>query len=942
MRLRRQVVSIVLLGCLGTGLESGIGNAAPLRDMTEEDGKSWRQPRTIHLSPDGAWFVYLLTPAAAAPEGGPSEVVIRSTSDETERRYPIGHSGLGAGNLKMSRSGKWIAFHVAPKRKSDAQMRLGVAVVETGSGARRDYPGVSRFDFLGDSEDLILLLSYPSEPGRKESELTVQRLSTDGSLRFSSVSDYSVSPSRGRVVWTGASGVYDHNAASGVTRPLDETADRRYEPIVWSASGNAFAVLRAGTQTPYELVVVTELNAVRPTKSVMTPGSLRGFPMDHEFHATLPTLPQEFELPAALRWRDDERGLFIGIRSISRTVMPVPAVPRLALWHWQDDLPPAERRREATRIRADLGFVSLGKRHFVRLTDPSLRYCTPHARASVLLAYDLGAYGPLNANASTGMGASLKHQLRDYQLVDIRSGVRRPFIRGLPVHSGNGAVPQLSPDGRFVVYKNHEGDYVAYEIASAIHRNLTAELPTRFYFAENDPRTGFYPKDPNGQGFPFIQGWTLDGAHVLVSDHYDVWALPLLGGRAVNLTGNGRQEEIYYRVSIPTDARMGGAEWRDRAGKADIDLSAPIYFKAHDIKTGFRGLARWNPASSKSERLHWEFADTKYFRAEKADVHLYMRWSAVASFDFYRMDQNWRPQMRLTDINPQQRELRLPPGVRYLRYTTARGDVRRAVLRLPLGYVEGQSYPAIVGVYKTLSGAVHEQRLLGVMYDSEAPLLWKGYALLFPDIDPRVNESGAAALESVTAAVEAAVATGIVDRNRLGLTGHSYGGYETAYIVSQTHLFKAAVPYAGAVNLWSDYGGVNGSQFRTLQYETSQPYFAGPWWEHWEAYLQNSPLYHARRINTPLLLVHGDADTAISFTESLQLFSNLRRMGDKPVVLLQYIGEDHQLSSGDGYAERDYQRKMVEFFDHFLKGAPAPAWWTNGLSSYEGQAAVPN
>jgi dipeptidyl aminopeptidase/acylaminoacyl peptidase len=370
-----------------------------------------------------------------------------------------------------------------------------------------------------------------------------------------------------------------------------------------------------------------------------------------------------------------------------------------------------------------------------------------------------------------------------------------------------------------------------------------------------------------------------------------------------------------------------------------VELGQRLYLRTTDYGTGRTGLSILEPRGETPKPVLWDEALLSFSKARDADVRVVMRMPAVQSSNYYLLDDSWQPVKALTDANPLEREVRMPDGPRYLTYRTSHGDVLHAALYLPAGYVEGRSYPTIVSVYERQVSMMY-----GIASPGSEPCRWllQGYALLMPDIQARVNDAGKAAVESVTAAVDAAVATGAVDRERLGLMGHSNGGFETFFIATQSNLFKAAVPQAGWSNMLSSYGGVYERDGSPVSYisENEQPYIAGPWWEHWDAFIRNSPLFHAKNVHTPLLIAHGNGDKLVPFSQSVEMFNTLRRMGNTQVVLLEYDGIDHSFHVG-GETEHDLEMRMREFFGHFLKGEPAPLWWTQGVSHTKGQAPPP-
>jgi dipeptidyl aminopeptidase/acylaminoacyl peptidase len=179
-------------------------------------------------------------------------------------------------------------------------------------------------------------------------------------------------------------------------------------------------------------------------------------------------------------------------------------------------------------------------------------------------------------------------------------------------------------------------------------------------------------------------------------------------------------------------------------------------------------------------------------------------------------------------------------------------------------------------------------------------------------------------------AVQAAIKTGIVDPKRVGLHGHSWGGYQTAFTITQTDIFAAAIAGAPLTDMISMYsivyknsGGTNGAIF-----ESSQGRFTTGPWDNWAAYTRNSPVAFAKNVKTPLIILHNDQDGAVDFTQGMEYFNTLRRLG-KPVVLLEYPGENHGLAKPEN--QQDYTERMKEFFDHYLKDSPSPDWLEYGV-----------
>jgi dipeptidyl aminopeptidase/acylaminoacyl peptidase len=418
----------------------------------------------------------------------------------------------------------------------------------------------------------------------------------------------------------------------------------------------------------------------------------------------------------------------------------------------------------------------------------------------------------------------------------------------------------------------------------------------------------------------FPVGWVKDTASVLLSDGWDVWNVPVHGGKGINLTVTGRKEAIRYRRRIPLDRYEKG-----------IDLSGPVYFSTYGEWTKKAGFARVDGGQPGAERLLWDDAEfATLLKARKADVYLYTRETAKDYPDYYKAGKSLQDGRRLTHANPQQEKYLWSNGSMLIDYTSAKGAKLQGALYLPANYEENKRYPTIVYIYEKLSQGLHRYHTPSATGFNKSVYTSNGYAVLMPDIVYQINDPGRSACWCVLPALEAAIATGVVDRDRVAIHGHSWGGYQTAFLITQTDAFKAAVAGAPLTNLISMYSSIywnTGSANQPI-FESSQGRFTAGYWDDLDAYTRNSPVYHAKNVKTPLLLLHNDKDGAVDWNQGIEYFNTLRRLR-KPVVLLQYKGENHGLAKAAN--QRDYSVRMLEFFDHYLRDKPAPAWLKEGV-----------
>ncbi len=257
-------------------------------------------------------------------------------------------------------------------------------------------------------------------------------------------------------------------------------------------------------------------------------------------------------------------------------------------------------------------------------------------------------------------------------------------------------------------------------------------------------------------------------------------------------------------------------------------------------------------------------------------------------------------------------------------------DVKlQAALYLPAGYEKGKKYPTIIYYYEKMSQQLNRYALPSYNGFNKSVYTSHGYAVLMPDITYKLNDPGMSAAWCVLPALAAAVATGIVDRAKGGLQGHSWGGYQTAFLVTQAD-FAAAVAGAPLTNMISMYSSIyfNSGGGNMAIFESSQGRFLGGYWDNLEAYQRNSPVYHAAKVQTPLIILHNDKDGAVDWNQGIEYYNTLRRL-KKPVIMLQYVGENHGLVKPANM--KDYTVRMKEWFDHWLMGKPAPEWMVQGI-----------
>ena len=514
----------------------------------------------------------------------------------------------------------------------------------------------------------------------------------------------------------------------------------------------------------------------------------------------------------------------------------------------------------------------------------------------------------------------------DLSLVNLNTGERKPVYTKF-----NGPV-RTSPAGKYLLLFNLEdGNWHTYDIARGIDINLTGRLGVNFFIEDDDHPTfkGAYEENPL---------WTENDEYVLVSDRYDVWKLKADGTKAVNLTNReGVKNHVRFHAQNLNTFRWNSA---DKAlamqsyvpAKGDVYLSA---FHELDMRNGF-GKTNIVKAGTPEYVL-----DTVTFitvqKAENSRKIAFRKGNFRNCYDLYTTEDEFRTEERLTAINPQKEEYRWG-RVELMEWKAYDGTPLKGLVFLPDGMKEDEKLPVMVYFYEMNSHTMYNWRTPAPSRSivNIAMYVSNGYICFVPDIKYTVGYPGQSAYNCICSGAEALCEKYTnADKSKMAIQGQSWGGYQTAWLVTRTNMFAAAGAGAPVSNMTSAYGGIRwGSGItRAGQYEHGQSRIGKSLWDEGglNLYIENSPVFKADKVETPLLIMHNDADGAVPWYQGIEYFSDLRRL-NKPVWMLQYNKEAHNLVQRRNC--KDLSIRLQQFFDHYLKGAPAPAWMKDGVPYY--------
>ena len=551
------------------------------------------------------------------------------------------------------------------------------------------------------------------------------------------------------------------------------------------------------------------------------------------------------------------------------------------------------------RRRSLLSAWHLDTNQFVQLAQSHSEQVSPIDGMDVALVEEWSAYE---------MPRSMGRPAADLYLADLATGARTRLKDRL-----EGGRASVSPGGRYLLYVEG-GHWWTLSLATKAAANITRSLRTSFVDLDSDSTAATRPSFGVG-------GWTADDGRVLLYDEHDIWSVAPDGSGGERLT-QGAADRVRHRL-VRLDPE------RDT-----IDLAESVYVSLFGTQFKRSGYGLLRPGGGVERLLFEDQAVTSLSKAAGADVFVYLAQTHADSPDTFVSGASLANPRQVTQTNAFQSDYAWSRS-EIVTYRSEKGLALQGALYYPAGYEPGRRYPMVVYLYERLSDNVHRYVAPSeTSYYNTTVFTSQGYFVLQPDIVFRPREPGLSVVECVRPAVKAVVDRGLADERRVGVVGHSWGGFDTAFLATHTTTFAAAVAGAPITNLVSNYGNHHWSSgiAETDHIETGQQRMAVPLYEDLDAYIRNSAVFGVNSMTTPLLLMTGDNDGTVFWHQSVELYNIARRAG-KNVVMLVYNGEDHGLRTEKN--QIDYQQRILDWFGHYLKGDEAKAWIADGRAFFD-------
>ena len=894
------------------------------------------------LSPDGLWLAYGVNRSDRS-----NELRVLKLADGSVKVAAFGTQPL------YSVDSKWLAYAIGMSEADQEKLRADkkpvhnkLGLLNLASGETVVFDDIESFAFSRDGSFLAMDHYAPTpasgpregsgpgaagagadEGGEKPGTLVVVRnLATGKDTAFGNVAEYAWQDAdRTHLLALAVSaegkagnGIQLFDPATGLLRVLDSSA-AIYSSLAWRKNAPDLAVFKAKDDDrrdgPTHLILAwTGLGGVERERAY-DPTADKGFP------AGLRTVPFR-----PLSWSEDGRTLFFGLAKWDEKPAPPaksepatkaeagPAKPAaekpstVEVWHWKDVLVMPFQKNNAAELRkrSMLAAWHLDPGAFVRLgLAAENERVVPIKRAPVSYVAEWSRY----AMARTiGRGAA------DLYLQDLKTGARTKILDGI-----DDDYVEAGPSGKYLVLLKDDNFWTV-DTATRRLVNITKDVPTSFINKESDDTAPHKP--------PFgVAGWTKDDKAVLLYDKYDIWEVAANGSGARRLT-DGAAEKIRHRL-VRLDPE---AEW--------IDTTKPVYaslFGELSKKSGFARIGQGAPGA----RLIWlDKMVGGLAKAKRAETFVYSLQDYDDSPDLFVGGPDLKGARQVTSTNPFQADFAWGRS-ELVAFTTEKGRPLQGGLCYPAGYEAGKKYPMIVYIYELLSPMVHRYVAPSDReYYNTSVFTSLGYFVFMPDIVFRPRQPGLSVAECVTAGVKRVVEMGLADPARVGVVGHSMGGFDASFLATHTDgVFAAAVAGAPITDLVSYYGDHHWGTgiAETDHIETGQERMVVPLYEDFQDYVDNSAVFRAHAMTVPLLLEAGDSDGIVGWHQSVELYNIARRAG-RNVVMVAYMGEDHGLRQKAN--QIDYQRRILAWFGHYLKGEPAEPWITEGQSYLERQAEL--
>ena len=751
------------------------------------------------------------------------------------------------------------------------------------------------------------------QTGKKDSTLYVRTLDKTKELKFEKVKEYGFARKASILYFTTVTGSKPDtttlcvvNLATGSEPKMIKQTTGRIEKITFTENGDALAFLYSSVDK--DKGNTNGMSLWYSKTEGANPAEMLSDSVNSAF-----TQGWEISANGSLRFSKAGDKLAFGVAPIDRkadTLQLKSERPNVQVWSWDEPVQYTVQDYNKARDSHKTydAVVLLDSRNVVQIADKNFDRVTvtPDLSGSLAIISDSKPY----SNSSMWEGRTRS----DYYVVNFETGERRLLSKA------DYTSYRISPSGRYAYgYAETDSVWRTFDLKTLEKFDITTPENFIAWDEEND-----VPDYPGAYG---IAGWLPEDEALLIYDRFDIWKVPARGGELINLTKNGRTKQLQYRL-IQLD--------REKAYEA-INPASVQYLNVFNEAT--KGTAYYRTTFKKPAEPVFicggNYSLSTPVKAKNADKVIYTKETFEIAPDVWVSDLKFKAPVQLSHSVDQQ-EAFFWGTAELIEWTSYKGVKLQGIVYKPENFDASKKYPMIVNFYERNSETLYSYHLPtpGRSTPDYATYLSNGYVIFNPDVRYVDGHPGESCYDCVMSGIDKVLEMGFVDEKRIGGSGHSWGGYQYAYLATRTDRFAAIESGAPVVNMFSAYGGIRwGSGLaRSFQYEHTQSRVGASPWEAPELYTENSSIFTMDKVKTPILIMHNDTDGHVPWYQGIEYFVAMKRLG-KPCWLLNYTGEPHwPVKMANRF---DFQIRLMQFFDHFLKDAPMPKWMAEGVSAVD-------
>lgn len=891
----RHLKYLAFVACLGSLSPAFAQNAS--KSLTIDDLVTWQRITDREISDNGKWVACKMEPW----EGDATVYLYAAQGQETATFSPADKFAFSAssGYLVVTQTpGKSTVDSLKVLKTKEDKMPMNTLVIYSVAGKKETIDSLKTFK-LADEADWI---AY--QRGRKDSTLYVRSLDGSKTFQFPTVTDFQFAKKSGMLYYTsaaeGEAGIFTLNPEKGSPALIKE-GKGVFKQTTFDEKGERLAFLYcADKDSSYKALSLwlSEHNA--PAKEIATRGN-RAFPAEWVINEN-----------GMLQFSKSASRLFFGTSPEPRqkdTTQLAENRPNVQVWSWDEPVQYTVQNynKEKDLRKSYQAVYNLGNGSIFQLANEELPNIQLGNEGDAPLAL-------LSTSRPYSLSSMWEARTRsDYYTVSLDNGERKQIAQ-----ADYGRF-RLSPQGKYA-YWYGETNSCWYTIALAEGKQYRLTTPESFpaWDEEND-----VPDYPYAHG---AAGWTANDQNLLIYDRYDIWKFdPTAATPPINLTVNGRKEKLSYRLEqLDKEARF-------------IDLGKPQLLKGFNEATkgyGFYNARLSAPAAPKT-LLAGNYMLRSINKAKNTDDVIYTMETFQQYPDIHYSTLAFKKSVQLTHGDKQQEGF-IWGTAELVSWISLDGRPLEGVVYKPANFDPNKKYPMMVNFYERNSETLYNYRMPEPHRSTIDYHLYNSneYVIFNPDIRYVDGYPGESCYNCLMPGITMMIAKGYIDEKGIGAQGHSWGGYQVAYLATRTNLFSAIESGAPVVNMFSAYGGIRwgSGMARSFQYEHTQSRLGATPWSSPLRYLENSPLFTMDKVQTPILIMHNDADGHVPWYQGIEYFVAMKRLG-KPCWLLNYTGEPHWPMH---MANRiDFQRRMFQFFNHYLKNDKMPKWMSEGVPAVE-------